>query len=150
MVWAGGRLRVFGDADVLAQHGVDRERHADCGLHFEQYEYKPEHWSRDEQLRPPTLSNRRVVDLHVQSDNDGNADNSASNHPNLTLNGYVGGVMVTATGGTPGAPANITKPYVVTNVTGQPGDVGIFLPGNSSEMLAIFNVRSVAARPPAQ
>ena len=70
---------------------------------------------------------------------------SASNHPNLALSGYVGGVMLTANGGTPGAPANFTKPYVVTNLTGTPGDVGIFLPGDSSEMLAVFNVKSVAA-----
>ena len=74
---------------------------------------------------------------------------SANNHPTLTLNGYVGGVMVTATGGTPGAPANFTKPYVITNLTGKPGDVSIFLPGNSSEMLAVFNVGSVAAPPAA-
>ena len=69
----------------------------------------------------------------------------ANNHPTLTLNGYVGGVMVTATGGVQGAPANFTKPYVITNLTGQPGDVSIFLPGNSSEMLASFNVGSVNA-----
>jgi FecR protein len=69
----------------------------------------------------------------------------ANNHPTLSLQGYVGGVMVTASGGTQGAPANFTKPYVITNLTGQPGDVGIFLPGNSSEMLAVFNVGSVAA-----
>jgi hypothetical protein len=70
---------------------------------------------------------------------------SANNHPTLTLNGYVGGVMVTASGG--GAPpfTSYTKPYVVTNLTGQPGDVGIYLPGNSSEMLAVFNVGSVNA-----
>jgi hypothetical protein len=44
-----------------------------------------------------------------------------------------------------GAPSGFTKPYVITNLTGQPGDVGIFLPGNSSEMLATFNVGSVNA-----
>jgi hypothetical protein len=54
-------------------------------------------------------------------------------------------VMVTASGGVQGAPANFTKPYVITNLTGQPGDVGIFLPGSSSEMLAVFNVGSVKA-----
>jgi len=69
----------------------------------------------------------------------------ANNHPTLSLQGYVGGVMVTALGGTKGAPSNFTKPYVITNLTGQPGDVGIFLPGDSSEMLAVFNVKSVAA-----
>ena len=53
--------------------------------------------------------------------------------------------MATASGGVLGAPASITTPYVVTNVTGQPGDVGIFLPGTSSEMLAVFNVGSVGA-----
>ena len=61
-----------------------------------------------------------------------------TNHPNLFLNGYVGGVMVTANG------SAFTKPYIVTNVTGQPGDVGIYLPGDSSEMLAFFNVGSVS------
>ena len=70
----------------------------------------------------------------------------ANNHPTLTLNGYVGGVMVTATGGVHRRRlANYTKPYVITNLTGQPGDVGIFLPGSSSEMLAFFNVGSVNA-----
>ena len=47
--------------------------------------------------------------------------------------------MVTATS------ASYTKPYIVTNVTGQPGNVGIYLPGDSSEMLAFFNVGSVNA-----
>ena len=71
---------------------------------------------------------------------------SANNHPNLALSGYVGGVMRTALGGTPDAPTNFTKPYVITNLTGTPGDpVSIFLPGDSSEMLAVFNVQSVAA-----
>jgi hypothetical protein len=69
---------------------------------------------------------------------------SASNHPNLNLNGYVGGVMLTATGGTSGAPMNFTKPYVITNPMGAPGAVSIFLPGDSSEMLAVFNVQSLA------
>ena len=69
----------------------------------------------------------------------------ANIHPTLTLNGYVGGVMVTATGGVQGAPTNFTKPYVVTNIANNPGLVSIFLPGDSSEMLAIFNVGSVAA-----
>jgi hypothetical protein len=73
----------------------------------------------------------------------GTPTTSANNHPTMTLNGYVGGVMVTATGGAPGAPTNFTKPYIITNLTGQPGDVGIFLPGDSSEMLASFNVGSV-------
>ena len=68
----------------------------------------------------------------------------ANNHPSLSLNGYVGGVMVTATGGSTGAPTNFTRPYVITNLTEQPGDVGILLPGDSSEMLAIFNVGSVS------
>ena len=70
---------------------------------------------------------------------------SANNHPTLSLNGYVGGLMVTASGGSTPPFTNYTKPYVITNLTGQPGDVGIFLPGSSSEMLAIFNVGSVNA-----
>jgi hypothetical protein len=69
----------------------------------------------------------------------------ANNHPTLTLNGYVGGVMVTANGGVRGAPTNFTKPYVVTNFLNQPGSVSILLPGDSSEMLAVFNVKSVGA-----
>ena len=69
----------------------------------------------------------------------------ANNHPTLTLNGYVGGVMVTATGGSTPPFTNYTKPYVVTNIANNPGLVSIFLPGDSSEMLAIFNVGSVAA-----
>ena len=75
--------------------------------------------------------------------NTGTPTTLANNHPTLGLAGYVGGVMATASGGVLGAPATITTPYVVTNVTGQPGDVGIFLPGTSSEMLAVFNVGSV-------
>jgi hypothetical protein len=62
---------------------------------------------------------------------------TASNHPNLTLNGYVGGVMATASA------SGYTTPYIVTNVSGSPGDVSIYLPGNSSEMGAVFNVASV-------
>jgi hypothetical protein len=75
----------------------------------------------------------------------GTPTTSANNHPTLTLNGYVGGVMVTATGGATPPYTNYTKPYVITNLTGQPGDVGIYLPGDSSEMLASFNVGSVNA-----
>ena len=67
----------------------------------------------------------------------------ANNHPTLSLNGYVGGLMVTATGGTSPPFTNYTKPYVITNLGGAPGDVSILLPGDSSEMLAIFNVASV-------
>ena len=145
MVRTRGRLRVFGDADVHAQHCVDHEWHADRRLHSEQHEHKP-----DSQERSRTVPSSNFVkpggrELHVQSDNDRNADDPANNHPTLTLNGYVGGVMVTANGGAQGAPANFTKPYVITNLTEQPGDVSIFLPGNSSEMLAIFNVGSVGA-----
>jgi hypothetical protein len=69
----------------------------------------------------------------------------ANNHPTLSLNGYVGGLMVTATGGSTPPFANYTKPYVITNLGGVPGAVSILLPGNSSEMLAIFNVGSVGA-----
>ena len=54
----------------------------------------------------------------------------ANNHPTLTLNGYVGGVMVTATGGSTPPFTNYTKPYVVTNIANNPGLVSIFLPGD--------------------
>jgi hypothetical protein len=73
----------------------------------------------------------------------GTPTTSANNHPNLFLNGYVGGVMVTATGRSTPPSGNFTKPYIVTNVSGTPGDVGIYLPGDSSEMLAVFNVGQV-------
>jgi hypothetical protein len=66
------------------------------------------------------------------------------NHPARSLQGYVGGVMQTwiyssasATTGTYGAP------YVITNSSGQPGSVSIYLPGGSSQMGAVFNVASV-------
>ena len=71
----------------------------------------------------------------------------ANNHPTLTLNGYVGGVMVTGTGGSMGAPTNFTKPDVITNFNNDPGNVSILLPGDSSEMLATFNVGSKNAPP---
>jgi hypothetical protein len=70
----------------------------------------------------------------------GNPTTLANNHPTLALNGYVGGVMVTGTGGSLGAPTNFTKPYVITNFNNDPGNVSILLPGASSEMLATFNV----------
>ena len=54
--------------------------------------------------------------------------------------------MVTAYGGSSTPPyTNYTAPYIVTNVSGTPGDVSIYLPGNSSEMGAVFNVASVGA-----
>lgn len=65
---------------------------------------------------------------------------TASNHPNLTLQGYVGGVATTATGGTTPPYTNYSNPFIVTNVSGSPGDVSIYLPGNSSKMGAVFNV----------
>ena len=70
---------------------------------------------------------------------------SSNNHPNLTLQGYVGGMMVTASGGSAPPFSSYTTPYIVTNASGNPGDVSIYLPGNSSEMGAVFNVKSVNA-----
>ena len=64
----------------------------------------------------------------------------ATNHPNLTLQGYVGGVATTATGGSTPPYTSYTNPYIVTNATGSPGDVSLYLPGNSSQMGAVFNV----------
>jgi hypothetical protein len=69
----------------------------------------------------------------------------ANNHPSLSLHGYVGGVMVTASGGASPPFLNYTKPYVITNYANAPGDVSISLPGNSSEMAAYFHVASVNA-----
>ena len=65
---------------------------------------------------------------------------SANNHPGLTLQGYVGGIATTQTPSSPGYPNTFTNPYIVTNVSGSPGDVSIYLPGNSSKMGAVFNV----------
>jgi hypothetical protein len=96
--------------------------------------------SRSSNFVPPASANYTFNPITT-----GTPTTLANNHPNLNLNGYVGGIMLTATGGTSGAPANFTKPYVITNVSGSPGDVGIFLPGDSSEMLAVFNVKSLAA-----
>jgi hypothetical protein len=98
--------------------------------------------SRSSNFVPPASANYTFNPITT-----GTPTTLANNHPNLALNGYVGGIMRTATGGTSGAPANFTKPYVITNLTGTPGAVGIFLPGDSSEMLAVFNVKSVAAPP---
>ncbi len=144
MVRAGGGLGIFGDADVPAQHSPDHEWNAGWKLHVEQYDDKPEQRSRGEQLVLQLYPNR-LLEIHIQSDNHGNADDPDEQPSEPDLNGYVGGVMLTATGGTPDAPTGLTKPYVITNVTGTPGDVGIFLPGDSSEMLAVFNVKSLAA-----
>ena len=55
--------------------------------------------------------------------------------------------MVTASGGVSPPFTHYTTPYVITNLTGSPGDVGIYLPGSSSEMLAFFNVASASTAP---
>lgn len=60
---------------------------------------------------------------------------SANDHPGLTLHGYVGGIGTTQTAG-----STFTNPYIVTNVSNSPGDISIYLPGNSSKMGAVFNV----------
>ena len=54
-------------------------------------------------------------------------------------------MMVTASGGSAPPFSSYTTPYIVTNASGNPGDVSIYLPGNSSEMGAVFNVKSVNA-----
>jgi hypothetical protein len=69
------------------------------------------------------------------------------NHPALNLQGYVGGLMQSAYIN----PINSTNfatysaPYIVTNATGNPGDVSITLPATSSQMGAALNVTSVNA-----
>jgi hypothetical protein len=69
------------------------------------------------------------------------------NHPALNLQGYVGGLMQSAYIN----PINSTNfatysaPYIVTNATGNPGDVSITLPATSSQMGATFNVASLNA-----
>jgi hypothetical protein len=72
----------------------------------------------------------------------------AINHPNLALQGYVGGLVQSGYFN----PANstngqFTAPYIITNATGNPGDVSIYLPGTSSQMGAVFNVASVNSSP---
>ena len=71
----------------------------------------------------------------------------ANNHPTLTLNGYVGGVMVTATGGYRARQRISPRPMSSPILTNSPGDVSILLPGDSSEMLAVFNVGSLPSAP---
>ncbi len=85
----------------------------------------------------------RLGELHVQSDKHGNADDFGKQPPELVpewlcRRGDGDGDQRRAT--------NYTKPYVVTNVSGSPGDVGIYLPGDSSEMLAFFNVGRTSAQ----
>ena len=53
--------------------------------------------------------------------------------------------MVTASGGASPPFTHYTTPYVITNLTNDPGNISILLPGNSSEMLATFKVGSVNA-----
>ena len=113
-----------------------------AGYRSEQYDDKSEHRSGVE-LPVLQFCPKRSGELHVQSNHDGNADDLGEQPSDLALNGYVGGVMVTASGGASPPFTNYTNPYVITNLTEQPGDVGIFLPGSSSEMLAVFNVGSV-------
>ena len=69
----------------------------------------------------------------------------ASNHPNAVLQGYVGGLMASATGGASPPFTNHTLPYIVTNYSDSPGDVSIYLPANSSQLGAIFAVQGVNA-----
>jgi hypothetical protein len=67
-------------------------------------------------------------------------------HPDVTGQGYVGGLMQTAF--VPTSFANngtISAPYIITNATGEPGDVSVYLPGNSSQVGATFNVQSTNA-----
>ena len=52
----------------------------------------------------------RFGDYTFNPDKTGTPTTSANNHPSLFLNGYVGGVMLTARGGTPGAPDDSRSP----------------------------------------
>ena len=70
---------------------------------------------------------------------------SANNHPNLTLQGYVGGMMVTASGGSTPPFLNYTQPYIVTNVSGTPATSASICQAIPVEMGAVFNVASVNA-----
>ena len=69
------------------------------------------------------------------------------NHPALALQGYVGGLAQSAYVNPINSTNNATysAPYIVTNATGNPGDISITLPGNSSQMGATFNIASVNA-----
>ena len=70
-----------------------------------------------------------------------------ANHPAQNLQGYVGGLMQSAYIN----PINSTNfatysaPYIVTNATGNPGDVSITLPATSSQMGATLNIASLNA-----
>jgi hypothetical protein len=69
------------------------------------------------------------------------------NHPALNLQGYVGGLMQSAFI-SPINPTNFatySAPYIVTNATGNPGDVSITLPATQSQMGATLNIASLNA-----
>jgi hypothetical protein len=66
-----------------------------------------------------------------------------ANHPNVTLNGYVGGLGQTVTFNPSNSSRGTNGPmFIITNINGVPGDVSIDLFGNSSRMAANFNVRN--------
>ena len=68
-------------------------------------------------------------------------------HPALNLQGYVAGLMQSAYINPINSSnsGSYSAPYIVTNATGNPGDVSIALPGGSSQMGAILNIKSVNA-----
>ncbi len=68
-----------------------------------------------------------------------------TDHPDETLQGYVGGLGRTTTFVPISGKGQVAPAFLVTNATGTPGDVNIVLPGNSSRMGATFNV--VASTP---
>ena len=145
MVRSGQRRRVVGDAEFGAQQRDDLN-----GVPIASFTLN----NTLTNLITGTVSNNQSYnyiqsghgELQIQSDHDGNADDPCEQPSDFSSEWLCrrrdgdGDRRVRA------PPfANFTKPYVITNLTGQPGDVGIFLPGNSSEMLASFNVGSVNA-----
>jgi hypothetical protein len=73
--------------------------------------------------------------------------NLQGNGGGISLKGYVGGLMQSAFI-SPINPTNFatySAPYIVTNATGNPGDVSITLPATSSQMGATLNIASLNA-----
>ena len=145
MVRSGERRRVFGDADLGAEHGAERQWHAQWQLYVLNNTNVNLNTGAVSSNLAYNFLNTGPANYNFNPISTGTPTISANNHPNLALQGYVGGMMVTASGGSAPPFKNYTPPYIVTNVSGTPGDVSIYLPGNSSQMGAVFNVASVNA-----
>ena len=100
LVRTGLRRRVFGDADLRAQHCADTEwRARSQAIQSEQCEYKPDHRRRVRAISPSIIPNRSGEPTRSIRSRPRRRRPWRTTIRTLSLNGYVGGVMVTATGG---------------------------------------------------